>query len=60
MWPSAPAFDQIDGQCAASRYLPPTIALSDPIASPLHADPDALSSLPPLQIIVRPSPQAKP
>lgn len=52
MWPSAPPFDAIDGQCAASAYLPPDVPLSHPIASPLHAPPAALALLPPLLHIV--------
>ena len=48
MWPSEPAFDRIDGQCAATAYLPPALPLSAPRASPLLAPPRALAALPPL------------
>eukprot|EP00966_Prymnesium_polylepis_P073384 1703785-Prymnesium_polylepis.1 len=51
MWPSVPMFDRADGQCAAKAYLPPSVPLSDPTASPLRAPRAALGALPPLLLI---------
>lgn len=52
MWPSEPGFARIDGQCAARKYLPKAVALTDPIASPLQAAAGQLAVLPPLLMVV--------
>eukprot|EP00747_Dinoflagellata_sp_TGD_P016990 gnl/TRDRNA2_/TRDRNA2_125517_c0_seq1.p1 gnl/TRDRNA2_/TRDRNA2_125517_c0~~gnl/TRDRNA2_/TRDRNA2_125517_c0_seq1.p1 ORF type:complete len:466 (+),score=60.84 gnl/TRDRNA2_/TRDRNA2_125517_c0_seq1:86-1483(+) len=52
MWPSKPMFDRRDGQCAAKEYLPNSTAITDSVASPMHALPSELAKLPPLLQVV--------